>query len=63
VELHHLSIGDGDEVGSFDDAAVDEEVVAAGDVGAADMVLHMSYAVLMQVGQRDTSCMSVMMRM
>ena len=63
MELHHLSVGDGDEVGSFDDASVDCEVVAVGDVGAVDMVLHMSCAVLMQVGQRDTSCISVRMRM
>ena len=62
MKLHHLSIGDGDEVGSFDDASVDGEVVATGDVRAADMVLHRSCAVLMQLGQRDTSCMSVMMR-
>ena len=55
MKLHHLSIGDGDEVGSLDDASVDDEVVAAGDVRAVDMVLHMSCAVLMQVGQRAVS--------
>ena len=62
MKLHHLSVWDGDEVGSFDDASVDCEMPSAGDVGGFDMVLHRSCAVLMQVGQRDTSCMSVMIR-
>ena len=63
MELYHLPVGDGDEVGSFDDASVDCEVPSAVDVGGLDMVLHRSCAVLMQVGQRDTSCISVRMRM
>ena len=62
MKLHHLSVWDGDEVGAFDDASVEGEVPSSVDVGAADMVLHRSCAVLMQVGQRDTSCVSVMMR-